>query len=59
MTDVRQTLAGVARPTPGLDVQQLREAIQEEYTAVATHPEQGFHFHTGRPLARLFGYAEE
>jgi arsenite methyltransferase len=22
------------------------------------HPEKGFHFHTGRPLARLLGYAE-
>ena len=59
MTDVRQTLAGVARPIPGLGVQQLRDAIQEEYTAVATHPEQGFHFHTGRPLARLLGYADD
>jgi arsenite methyltransferase len=59
MTEARQTIAGVARPIPGLDVQQLRDAIQEEYTAVATHPEQGFHFHTGRPLARLLGYADE
>jgi arsenite methyltransferase len=59
MTDTRPTITGVARPIPGLDVQQLRDAIQEEYTAVATHPEQGFHFHTGRPLARLLGYADE
>ncbi len=59
MTDARQTIAGVARPIPGLDVHQLRDAIQEEYTVVATHPEHGFHFHTGRPLARLLGYAEE
>jgi arsenite methyltransferase len=59
MTDARRTIAGVARSIPGLDVQQLRGAIQEEYTAVATHPEQGFHFHTGRPLARLLGYADE
>jgi len=59
MTEARQTIAGIARPIPGLDVQQLRVAIQEEYTAVATHPEQGFHFHTGRPLARLLGYADE
>jgi SAM-dependent methyltransferase len=42
-----------------LDVRQLRNAIQEEYTAVATHPQQGFHFHTGRPVARLLGYADE
>jgi SAM-dependent methyltransferase len=43
----------------GLDVAGLREAIREEYAAVATHPEQGFHFHTGRPLARLLGYEDE
>jgi SAM-dependent methyltransferase len=41
-----------------LDVDGLREAIREEYATVAAHPEQGFHFHTGRPLARLLGYAE-
>jgi len=39
-----------------LDVGRLRAAIQEEYTAVATCPTRGFHFHTGRPLARLLGY---
>jgi 2-polyprenyl-3-methyl-5-hydroxy-6-metoxy-1,4-benzoquinol methylase/TusA-related sulfurtransferase len=39
-----------------LDVGVLREAIQSEYAEVAEHPEQGFHFHTGRPLARLLGY---
>ena len=44
---------------PPLDVEQLREAIRQEYTEVAVKPEQGFHFHTGRPLARLLGYAEE
>ena len=42
-----------------LDVEQLREAIQQEYTEVALHPEQGFHFHTGRTLATLLGYREE
>jgi arsenite methyltransferase len=52
-------IAGVARPTEGLDIDRLREAIREEYSAVATNPEQGFHFHTGRPLARLLGYEEE
>ena len=48
----------VARPIDGLDVDQLRDAIRHEYTAVATHPDQGFHFHTGRPLARLLGYED-
>jgi SAM-dependent methyltransferase len=36
----------------------LREAIQEEYTAVACTPEQGFHFHTGRAHALRLGYEE-
>jgi arsenite methyltransferase len=39
-----------------LSVDELREAVREEYTAVARNPEQGFHFHTGRPLARLLEY---
>ena len=43
---------------PGLDTDQLRQAIQEEYAAVARSPQQGFHFHTGRPLAHLLGYQE-
>lgn len=51
-----QHIRGVARQIDGLDVLELRDAIQQEYTAVATNPEQGFHFHTGRPLARLLGY---
>lgn len=49
----------VSQPIPGLDVGRLREAIQEEYAAVATEPSRGFHFHTGRPLARLLEYQEE
>jgi arsenite methyltransferase len=40
------------------DVGRLRQAIQEEYTVVASEPERGFHFHTGRPLARMVGYEE-
>ncbi len=42
-----------------LDVDVLREAIQEEYAEVATDPQKGFHFHTGRPLARMLEYADE
>jgi len=34
----------------------LREAIMEEYDAVACDPGRGFHFHTGRFLARRVGY---
>jgi SAM-dependent methyltransferase len=41
------------------DLESLRAAIQEEYERVAREPERGFHFHTGRPLARLLGYPEE
>jgi SAM-dependent methyltransferase len=46
----------VAQPIPGLDLAELRQAIQDEYAVVATDPGRGFHFHTGRPLARLLGY---
>jgi SAM-dependent methyltransferase len=59
MTGVAQSVPGVARPIPGLDVESLRLAIREEYATVATEPERGFHFHTGRRLARILGYEEE
>ena len=61
MTETEKQTPGIAhvsRPIDGLDVGLLRESIREEYSAVATRPEQGFHFHTGRPLARLLGYDE-
>jgi arsenite methyltransferase len=41
--------------TPGVDLDNLRRAIQEEYAA---EPEHGFHFHTRRPLAAMLGYDE-
>ncbi|HEX2173085.1 MAG TPA: methyltransferase domain-containing protein [Dehalococcoidia bacterium] len=41
-----------------LDLDKLRGAIQAEYAEVASSPDKGFHFHTGRPLARLLGYPE-
>ncbi|HBY94655.1 MAG: methyltransferase domain-containing protein [Ardenticatenaceae bacterium] len=44
---------------PAVDIEKLRLAIQEEYAAVALNPGQGFHFHTGRPLARMLGYRDE
>jgi hypothetical protein len=59
MTAGTPQIRGVARPVAGLDVGQLRAAIQEEYALVALEPERGFHFHTGRQLARLLGYEEE
>jgi SAM-dependent methyltransferase len=58
MPEMTQPLAGAARLIPGLDVGSLRVAIQEEYATVAKEPERGFHFHTGRPLARMLGYDE-
>ena len=47
------------REHPALDVNVLREAIREEYAEVASDPQKGFHFHTGRPLARMLEYADE
>src|SRR5690606_7556295 len=43
-----------SEPLDALD--QLRQAIQEEYATVAEEPDCGFHFHTGRPLAQLLDY---
>jgi arsenite methyltransferase len=42
-----------------LDIRSLREAIREEYAEVASNPQKGFHFHTGRPLARMLEYLDE
>lgn len=41
-----------------LDVNELRKAIQDEYSVVAQEPEKGFHFHTGRTLTRLLEYPD-
>jgi len=43
---------------PDLDQEALRCEIRKEYAEVATRPSRGFHFHTGRPLARMLGYAD-
>lgn len=42
-----------------VDADELRCQISEHYTEVAKTPEKGFHFHTGRPLARMLGYKDE
>jgi arsenite methyltransferase len=47
------------REQSALDVGSLREAIRQEYAEVASDPQKGFHFHTGRPLARMLEYADE
>ncbi|MEE8414610.1 MAG: methyltransferase domain-containing protein [Dehalococcoidales bacterium] len=44
---------------PKVDVEVLRSAISSEYREVALNPQKGFHFHTGRPLARIVGYNDE
>ena len=39
-----------------VDRERLRRGISDKYTEVAEEPEKGFHFHTGRPLAKMLGY---
>lgn len=39
-----------------VDLEELRSAIQEEYESVASEPQRGFHFHTGRKLAEMLAY---
>jgi SAM-dependent methyltransferase len=41
-----------------VDRDRLRDGISAKYTEVALEPEKGFHFHTGRPLARMLGYPD-
>jgi arsenite methyltransferase len=36
----------------------LRAQVQRKYREVALHPGAGFHFHTGRPLAKRLGYPD-
>jgi len=42
-----------------VNIDELRASIRAEYSAVASEPERGFHFHTGRKLAKLLGYRDE
>jgi SAM-dependent methyltransferase len=46
-------------PAPPVDVEVLRDAIQQTYTEVSTEPIQDFVFPTGRPWAQDLGYPEE
>ena len=41
------------------EVDALRRDIQEKYTEVATNPELEFHFHHGRPLAKILEYSDD
>jgi len=42
-----------------LNRDELRREIRKEYREVAEHPDRGFHFHTGRALARIVEYRDE
>lgn len=44
---------------PNIDIKTLRHEISKEYTEVANNPAKGFHFHTGRKLAKMLGYHDE
>src|SRR5688572_5999288 len=57
--NLESVLPGVSRGIEGLDVGELRRAIQEEYALVASDPDRGFHFHTGRRLAAILEYRKE
>jgi SAM-dependent methyltransferase len=54
-----KTMSTLTVQEVGLNLNELRAAIRAEYELVALEPQRGFHFHTGRPLARMLGYAEE
>jgi arsenite methyltransferase len=41
-----------------VDPEDLRAQVREKYRAVATEPQDTYHFHTGRKLARRLGYDE-
>jgi SAM-dependent methyltransferase len=43
---------------PKISLDELRLEIKKEYTNVALDPNKGYHFHTGRRLAKLLGYDE-
>ena len=68
-THVALDLAGVLRGadqyaeslqgTSEVGYQIIRHEIRSEYTEVAIKPDQGFHFHTGRPLAQMLDYAAD
>ena len=48
-----------AHTVGNLDRDHLRQEIRKEYGEVAEHPDRGFHFHTGRTLARIVEYRDE
>lgn len=47
------------QPSLSLDVEKLRQEVRAKYREVATKPQQEFHFHHGRHLARFPNYPDE
>ena len=45
--------------TVPVDAAALREEVKKKYRDVAIKPHDQYHFHTGRPLARRLGYADD
>ena len=45
----------MSKQTP-VDPDALREEVKDKYRAVAVRPDDKYHFHTGRPLAKRLGY---
>jgi SAM-dependent methyltransferase len=50
-------MSGSAAEDVVVDIEMLRAQVRDKYREVALEPHATFHFHTGRPLARLLGYA--
>lgn len=42
-----------------VDADAIRTAVRTEYAEVASSPQKGFHFHTGRRLAGILRYRDE
>jgi len=42
-----------------VELETLRNAVRAEYDIVASDPDRGFHFHTGRTLTDIVGYRDE
>jgi len=42
-----------------VELETLRDAVRAEYDVVASDPDRGFHFHTGRTLTDIVGYRDE
>ncbi len=55
----RDDAPATPRTTSNVGFEILRHEIRCEYAEVATEPTKGFHFHTGRPLAEMLGYAAD